>query len=330
LNVEAATPLVSAPWRFGFFAAVRWIETRARHLPRVGASTRRHEDAVLLGQSPFLSFAPATVAAAHPPDGSVPWRLSQRFFGVWGPSGPLPLHLTEQARERSRRHPPDDACTAFVDLFHHRCLSLLYRAWAEAEPAIGADREGDDPFGSRLAALGGLRPSDRDPASLRHAASLAAWPAAGTRSAEALGCLLSGQVGLPVRVTAPIVRWLPLPPDERCRPGVAGASGMLGQGALIGGRVRDAASTVRVEVGPVPRAEWQARPDLLATLRRRVRPLVDPCLLVDLRVRLAASDVPTARLRSRDVDAPDRSCLGRSAWLARRDPRDADDLRCEL
>lgn len=42
-----------------------------------------------------------------------------------------------------------------MDVFHHRLLTLFYRAWAEARPEISHDRIDDDYWSARLAALSG-------------------------------------------------------------------------------------------------------------------------------------------------------------------------------
>jgi predicted component of type VI protein secretion system len=47
-----------------------------------------------------MIFAPAELAAWWPASGR-PARLLVYFFGLLGPNGPLPLHLTEYARERN-------------------------------------------------------------------------------------------------------------------------------------------------------------------------------------------------------------------------------------
>ena len=47
-----------------------------------------------------MAFAPSTLSAFEEQAGGLPPRLEQRFFGLLGPNGPLPLHLTEHARER--------------------------------------------------------------------------------------------------------------------------------------------------------------------------------------------------------------------------------------
>jgi type VI secretion system protein ImpH len=56
---------------------------------------------VRLTQEPSMAFAPATLAAFDPGgDESHPPHF-EYFLGLFGPQGPLPLHLTEYARDRS-------------------------------------------------------------------------------------------------------------------------------------------------------------------------------------------------------------------------------------
>jgi type VI secretion system protein ImpH len=71
-----------------------------------------------------------------PPERGRPPRIEVRFFGLFGPNGPLPLHLTEYARNRAL-HNADPTLVRFADIFHHRLLLLFYRAWAQAQPVVG-------------------------------------------------------------------------------------------------------------------------------------------------------------------------------------------------
>src|SRR5690606_41413356 len=106
--------------------------------PRVGRSATPSEDAVRLRQPPFLSFGPGAIAA-YPPAGSEhPATLDTYVLGLFGPNGPLPLHLTEYAIERVQNG-RDTTLRAFADLFHHRLLALFYRAWADAQPVVQGD-----------------------------------------------------------------------------------------------------------------------------------------------------------------------------------------------
>ncbi len=85
-------------------------------------------------------------------DGDGPPRISIYGFGLFGPNGPLPLHLTEYARER-RRHHSDNTLSAFADLFHHRLILLFYRAWADAQSVNSLDRPDGHRFVDYVASL---------------------------------------------------------------------------------------------------------------------------------------------------------------------------------
>lgn len=118
--------LEAHPARFDFYAALRQLECAFPHLPRIGQAARSADEAVRFGQQPSLAFEPAILAALKP--GNTP-KLLLNFFGLMGANGPLPIHLTEYVRDRQRnRNDPTPA--AFFDVFHHRMISLFYRAWA--------------------------------------------------------------------------------------------------------------------------------------------------------------------------------------------------------
>ena len=90
--------------------------------------------------------------------------MIQRFFGLFGPQGPLPIHLTEYVRERIRNH-GDFTLLRFLDIFHHRMTAFFYRAWARVRPTVSFDQPSSDRFGDYVGSLFGLGMSsleDRD------------------------------------------------------------------------------------------------------------------------------------------------------------------------
>ncbi len=136
--------LAEAPHRYDFYQTLRRLECLYAEKPRWGEALRPVDEPVRLGQDPDLSFAPAPLAAFDRPAGQTP-HLQVRLFGLLGPNGPLPLHLTEYARERLR-HAGDPTLSRFLDMFHHRFIALFYRAWAQAQPHVNRDRPGQDRF----------------------------------------------------------------------------------------------------------------------------------------------------------------------------------------
>jgi type VI secretion system protein ImpH len=140
-SVTLLQNMQQAPYRFGFFQAVRRINCAFPEQARTGTAFRPGEDPVRFSQPPYTSFAPSTLSAVDFEGmGGVP-RVGQNFLGLFGPNGPLPLHLTEYARDRLH-HRHDAAFVRFADTFHHRAVSLFYRAWAQAQPTVQRDRPG--------------------------------------------------------------------------------------------------------------------------------------------------------------------------------------------
>src|SRR5207302_6529972 len=111
--------MAEQPWRFDFFQAVRRLESIARNRSPVGQNHRVGDDVVRFGQSPSLAFAASTLARCIPPKDGKPARLTVQFFGLCGPWGPLPLHITEYLHQREK-HAGDVSAIRFFDLFNHR------------------------------------------------------------------------------------------------------------------------------------------------------------------------------------------------------------------
>lgn len=246
------------PWAYDFHALLRRIDARNPGRPRLGTALRPSEEPVRLGQAPELTFAPAPLAGVAPGTANRPPRVDVRFFGLFGPNGPLPLHLTAYARERLLNR-DDPTFARFADLFHHRLLLLFYRAWAQAQPVVSADRP-DDRFAGLVGALVGIgEPSQqrRDEAPDAIKRFFAGHLGNAVKSAEGLAAVLSGWLRLPVTVEPFAGTWLALPPGERTRIGPAGAA-HLGQGAVLGATVWDRQHNFGLRIGPVRLATFES------------------------------------------------------------------------
>jgi len=159
--------LQQQPYKFGFYQVLRRFECLYPQKPKIGTSLRPVNDVLRLVQEPTMAFSPATlnsfkIAKKGLDKESQPAKLAVNFFGMFGPNGPLPLHLTEYARDRLR-NADDPTFSEFLNIFHHRMLSLFYRSWASAQPTVNFDRPKEDRFSTYTGALFGLgMPSLRD------------------------------------------------------------------------------------------------------------------------------------------------------------------------
>ncbi|MFJ0770456.1 type VI secretion system baseplate subunit TssG, partial [Bordetella bronchiseptica] len=296
----------------------RGIAARAGAPAPLGRGASPRHEPVRMRQEPSLAFAPATLAAARAPgEGAAP-ELSIYSFGLFGPNGPLPLHLTEHARER-RQHHGDHSLAAFADLFHHRLILLFYRAWADAQSTASLDR-GQERFSGYVASLLHLgapslrrRDSVMDHAKYHMAGHLLRQ----TRNPEGLCQVLRAFFGLPVGVDEFVAQWIRLEAGQRLR---LGAGGGLGGGAPLGVAVRDAQHKFRIRLGPL---DWQ---DYLAFLpgSARARQLLHWVRLY-VGVEFAWEVRPVLRRDAvRGVRLGAAAPLGLASWLGRRPPRLGD------
>jgi len=137
---------------YDFFALVRAIEATNRELPRVGTSIKPSDDPVRFCQEPFLAFPASTVAKVAPDALHNVNRVYVNFMGLFGPNGPMPLHVTEYARERML-HFNDHTLARFADMFHHRAVSLFYRAWAVNQQTVSFEHVGYDRIAEYVASM---------------------------------------------------------------------------------------------------------------------------------------------------------------------------------
>jgi type VI secretion system protein ImpH len=250
--------LERAPHAFDFHVALRRLEGVFRSAPRFGQAVHAAEEPVRLGQDPSLAFAPSSLQAFQAPRDGLPGRLQVAFFGLFGPQGPLPLHLTEYARERLR-NAGDGALASFVDLFHHRMLSLFHRAWARSQPTASQDRPADNHFATYLGSLCGIgmrslrgRDTIADSSKLYYAALLAGP----TRNAESLRALLSDFFETPVAIEEFVCDWVTLPRDSRFALGRSQETSALGRTTVLGARVQLCQHKFRIVLGPLSGAQF--------------------------------------------------------------------------
>lgn len=321
-DLEAA--LQAAPTGFDFFQALRLLECAYHDRPRLGKAKRAQDEPVRLGQEPYVSFPTTSVFSYKRGDAGGPARLRVLLMGLFGPHGPLPLHLTVYARDRRRRE-SDPTLVDFCDVFHHRTLSMFYRAWADARPYVHLDRPAEDRFGFYVAALCGLglpalRNRDQlpDRTKLRHSGLLGCR----TFHPARIEALIRNFLASPVRITEFVGGWLDLPRHLRCRLGQR-ESCELGVNAVVGARSFQCQHRFRLRLGPLDLLDYLdflPRGRRLAGLIAIVRNLVGDELEWDVCLVLARASMPPLRLDG-------TVHLGWTSWLpARMRTHDADDL----
>jgi type VI secretion system protein ImpH len=313
------------PFRFDFLQVLRRLDSLDPKRPCLGSSTKAVDDPVRLGQEPSTAFAPATISDFRAgKSGKAPHLLVQ-FLGLLGPNGPLPLHLTEYARDRLR-NAGDPTFARFLDVFNHRMLCLFYRGWAQAQPTVSLDRPEEDRFGVYVESLFGTgMPTYRDRDAMPDLAKrhYAGHFSCQTRHPDGLRSILAGFLRLPVYIEELVGHWLALPEDGQWRLGESPVTGTLGESTIVGSRVWDRQSKFRVRIGPLGLKDYERMlpgGDSLARVIAVVRNYTGDQLSWDLNLILKRAEVPPVRLGG-------AGRLGWTTWLTSRPlARDGDDL----
>lgn len=327
--------LLNEPGRFGFFQAVRLLYSVSGF---DGRGTGARPGPLRFTTPASLAFPPSELHSVTQTDAAT--RVCVNFLGLTGPSGVLPRTYTELliARKQVQR---DQSAQEFFDLFNHRLVSLFWLAWAKHRPEIGRQFGFNNSVYRYLEHIVGLgtpalqarlHPTKRGAtpvkplpsAALSYFSGLIAQRPHGER---AIAQVVSAVVGAPVQASGCLGTWQDIAPEARTRLGRG--NHRLGAGCVLGTRYWDRQTTLRLTIGPIDRARFNALlprgarlPDIIELTRFLTG------LALDLRIRLSlrADQVPPLRLGARSEDRPQ---LGWNTWLrGRSDPRPAND--CEF
>ncbi|MFC3321630.1 type VI secretion system baseplate subunit TssG [Mesorhizobium cantuariense] len=319
---------------FDFFELLRRLERRGGLF---GYSGQPDREPARLGQHVRLSFSARDVVEFReardkvPGKDAAPARVTIANLGLMGPEGPMPLHLTRWVLDRlsqrwftgaEAQQTSDTTFVDFVNILQHRMIALYYRAWADAHPAVQAERAVGGRVRAMLEAMAGIglpgtQNPDLDAVKLRQAASLASQ----VDGPERLTLFLAEAFKVPVQIKEFIAAWVTIP--TALQTGLAKAHAVLGRGATIGPRVFSRQSRIELRVGPLGYEDFKAflpGGQRLKVFKQAVSDMVGESLDVDLRIVLAREAVPPPHIGAVQ--------LGRTAWLARPHERgDADDMR---
>lgn len=310
--------LADDPYSHDLFHTLRCIDARAGGRLPLGRDTVARNEPVRLRQEPSLAFAPSTLASVSVARGARPPEVAIYSFGLFGPNGPLPLHLTEFVRERIH-HYGDRTLAGFADVFHHRLILLFYRAWADAQSTVSLDRK-DARFTRYVASLlhMGMPSMARRDSVMDHAKYfMAGHLLRQTRNPEGLKQVLQTFFSVPVRIAEFVPQWIRLEPSQRL--GLGGTMG-LGQDTVLGVAVRDAQHKFRIELGPLSRTDYASflpGAKRAKQLMHWVRDYIGVELAWDVKPVLKREEV-------RGITLGAAQPLGLSSWLGKRRAQQGD------
>lgn len=357
---SVAARLFAEPFAFDFFQAVRLLQQLQPERKPVGEGTSVEVEAARFRPIASLTFPPSAIYELEPPGPARAALLTVAFFGLTGPSGVLPRHYTELLMriQRETKTPEKYALRDWLDIFNHRMTAHFYRAWTKYRFWLAYER-GEafrlecDPFTASLFSLVGigtpalrerLKVTYRSPVADRRnertltqvndlvLAYFGGMLSHRPRHAVGLAAMLSEYTGLHAEVRQFQGQWLGIEPDKQTRLGLAEGNSEVGTNFVVGKRVWDVQSKIRIRLGPLrylrfldylpdksPFPERKAIFELIHLVRFYVGLEFD----FDVQLLLVAEEVPEMQLPDGTDDGPQ---LGWNTWLVSQTlPQDADE-----
>lgn len=308
--------------RFSFIQAVRLLEMMQPERASVGEGVDPAQEALRFRSSLSLAYPASEVQEITDPADPV---VTVNFMSLGGCLGPLPLGYTERVLRRLQAG--DTTLRDFLDIFHHRLVSLVYRVRRAHRIGIDTRSPEESGFATYLRAVMGLasdglqgRLAIPDRALLRYAGLLGRYP----RSTSVLAVMLADYFRVDVRDRQLQGAYVPLDEEQCTSIGLQGQNHALGQGAVLGSRVWDQQAGIGLELGPLDWAEYRdfmpGQPGFVAACQLS-RFYIGPRYNIDLRLRVRGAAVPRTRLSS-DFGGQ----LGWTAWLGGAGPTELVDV----
>jgi len=310
--------LLAEPHLFSFFQVVQLVERLKGPAARVGQQGPASEECFRFRPALSFAFPPGDVSGIEVVTddyGRERYQVETTFLGLYGTVSPLPTFYTEELlHERGE----ESIVRGFIDIFHHRLLSLFYRCWEKYRYHILFYSRGADEFSRKMFCLSGMgtvAPPDGSAVApvllLRYAGLLIQKPC----SQAALRSVIADYFApLPTVVTPCVPRWVLVTEPQRNRLG--GGNSILGRTFHVGGRVRDRSSKFRITIGSLGLDRFLSFLPHMPNFRAMdeiVRLFVADQLQYEVELILRREEIPDLQL----VENSPGALLGQTTWLGR-------------
>ena len=301
-------------YEFSFYRAVYLLERFGEARKPLGDALVPSGEPVRFSVRSGFSFPASDISGLRDAGpGNAP-LMEIAFLGLTGPSGIMPHWYTQLILERERQK--DNTLGDFLDLFHHRLVTLFYLAWKKHRFPENYQAGAMDRLSRYLLSLCGLgtpgltQMIGLPEEALTFYSGLLSRPVA---SAVAIEAAVAYFADAPVRVEQFVQRIVDLEPADQTRLGMANAS--VGEDAVCGSQVWECQTKFRVHLGPLGKDKFtrlMPAGDLLVPIFSLVRYMVGIEYEFEIRVYLEKKSVPLCQL-SGGIGAPR---LGWTTWVS--------------
>lgn len=250
---------------FNFFVSVSMLERLTPNAVRVGGEGPYSGEVIRFRHSHDLTFSSGElggIARVKVPQSvehaleepRYRYEITTAFMGVSGAMTPMPLYIAEEVcqDDEGARIKRD-----FLDLFHHRLISLVYRIGLKFDFAREYTQEANDSWSNRMLAMAGIDAYERwrvRHLTRRQMLRLAPLLASKVRSAHTLGLAVQDVTAealedASVHVVQFTGDWTMLDPEQRISLGLANSE--VGINTVLGVECFHRAGKATIVIGPL-------------------------------------------------------------------------------
>lgn len=256
-NAHLAALIEADGSRFDFFRIVQLLQRLAPQATPVGELGPPTSEAIRFVHDPSLAFHSSDVSKVEPRvvnkiNGHQFARVTTTFLGLFGTASPFASFVSEEIIRADQADEPQ--LRAFYDLFHHRLISLFFRAWKKYRFPAGFRTDASDAFSKRALSFvgvdlaGAIPTRGLPPGDLLPLAALLSTTR--TRPSRTLLIVMERLLpGIPVHIELFVARRVML--DESQRVLLGKQNSELNLNFTIGRSVLDRSGSFRLIVGPV-------------------------------------------------------------------------------
>lgn len=302
--------------RYSFFKLVYTLERVHAGTAPVGHLGPASDERIRLRGDTSIAFPSSDVshlALATYGDGVERSRVDATFLALYGSTSPLPLHFSEELAQIDFQGAAQPV-REFLDVIHHRLLSLFYRVWTKYRLGLSYRRQGKDAFTRRMFCSVGLDGFRDHPTPIHRFLYLKYAPllASKSRSVRGLQHVLDDLFGtMGAKIDQFVGHWTLIEKPYRNKLGVM--NHQLGESLTIGRYVFDGSGRYTIVLGPLGYDEYLSflpgghrRPVLRGICATFTRGAYD----VMLELHVKTDSAPRFQL-----GAPRAATLKRTAWL---------------
>lgn len=313
-NTTVADQLYQEAHRFDFYQAVRILEKIQKNKISPAESTNHQSEPVFFSPHISLAFPPTDIHQIKSAENThqLPAVLQPNVMGLAGVHGPLPLPYTELLIDRNRKN--DRALSSFLDIFHHRLLSILYRQRKKLRIGMEVESPWTGDSANRLFALFGMgteglhnRMSLKDQSLLYYAGLLAPQ----VRGIAGLECLLADFFQIKVEGVQFQGGWESFPDSVHCYLGKH--KSILGKNLVIGKKYWNQECRIILKLNPLSNQFKKFFPaeNLFTHCCDLIRFYLGDEIDFELNLIIKSESIPLLKITT----SSESSLLGWNSWL---------------